>query len=120
MSLARLCSRLAKVEAQWRPWVVADVLRRVWQCAPSELGAFLVDVLTSVDKVTATAIMAQLPDTALEALIGPEASRLMHTLNPTTPLSLALCFSALTMGKIRLVIAPLDPCLLYTSDAADE
>jgi hypothetical protein len=28
---------------------------------------------------------------------------------PTTPLSLALCFSALTMGKIRLVIAPLDP-----------
>ena len=29
--------------------------------------------------------------------------------SPTTPLSLALCFSALTMGKIRLVIAPLDP-----------
>src|SRR5215471_11041844 len=29
--------------------------------------------------------------------------------NPTTPLSLPLCFSALTMGKIRLVIAPLDP-----------
>ena len=28
---------------------------------------------------------------------------------PTTPLSLPLCFSALTMGKIRLVIAPLDP-----------
>jgi hypothetical protein len=30
-------------------------------------------------------------------------------LNPTTPLSLALCFSALTMCKIRLVIAPLEP-----------
>ena len=29
--------------------------------------------------------------------------------SPTTPLFLALCFSALTMGKIRLVIAPLDP-----------
>jgi FMN phosphatase YigB (HAD superfamily) len=29
--------------------------------------------------------------------------------NPTTPLSLALCFSALTMCKIRLVIAPLEP-----------
>ena len=29
--------------------------------------------------------------------------------NPTTPLSLALCLSALTMRKIRLVIAPLDP-----------
>jgi hypothetical protein len=28
---------------------------------------------------------------------------------PTTPLSLALCFSALTMCKIRLVIAPLEP-----------
>ena len=81
MSLPRLCSRLSKLEARWRPWVVADILRRVRQCAPSELGAFLVDVLTSVDKVTATAIMAQLPDTALEALIGPEASRLMHTLS---------------------------------------
>ena len=30
-------------------------------------------------------------------------------ITPTTPLSLPLCFSALTMGKIRLVIAPLDP-----------
>ena len=29
--------------------------------------------------------------------------------NPTTPLSLPLCFSAFTMCKIRLVIAPLDP-----------
>ena len=28
---------------------------------------------------------------------------------PTTPLSLALCLSALTMREIRLVIAPLDP-----------
>jgi hypothetical protein len=28
---------------------------------------------------------------------------------PTTPLSLALCLSALPMCKIRLVIAPLEP-----------
>jgi len=28
---------------------------------------------------------------------------------PTTPLSLALCLSALTMREIRLVITPLDP-----------
>jgi hypothetical protein len=30
-------------------------------------------------------------------------------INPTTPLSLALCLSALPMREIRLVIAPLDP-----------
>jgi hypothetical protein len=30
-------------------------------------------------------------------------------INPTTPLSLALCLPALTMREIRLVIAPLDP-----------
>jgi len=29
--------------------------------------------------------------------------------SPTTPLSLALCLSALTMCEIRLVITPLDP-----------
>ncbi len=29
--------------------------------------------------------------------------------NPTTPLSLALCLSALPMREIRLMIAPLDP-----------
>jgi Transposase IS116/IS110/IS902 family len=29
--------------------------------------------------------------------------------NPTTPLSLALCLSALTMRERRLVIAPLEP-----------
>ena len=34
---------------------------------------------------------------------------LMHMLNPTTPLSLALRFSAFTMREIGLVIAPLDP-----------
>jgi hypothetical protein len=81
MSLARLCSRLAKVEAQWRPWVVADVLRRARQCAPSELEAFLLAELTAVDRATALAIMDQLPDTALEALIGPGAGRLMDTLS---------------------------------------
>ena len=35
--------------------------------------------------------------------------RLKKTINPTTPLSSALRFSALTMRDIRLVIAPLDP-----------
>src|SRR5262245_13837651 len=34
---------------------------------------------------------------------------LVRPLIPTTPLSLALCFSALTMREIGLVIAPLDP-----------
>ena len=81
MSLARLCSRLAKVEAQWRPWVIADVLQRVRQCAPSELGAFLLAELTAVDRATARAIMDQLPDTALEALMGPDAVRFMKTLS---------------------------------------
>jgi hypothetical protein len=81
MSLARLCSRLAKVEARWRPWVVADVLQRVRQCAPSELGAFLLAELTAVDRGTALAIMDQLPDTALEALMGPDAVRLLETLS---------------------------------------
>src|SRR5262249_54035310 len=37
----------------------------------------------------------------------PPSQSLLYS--PTTPLSLALCFSALTMGKIRLVIAPLEP-----------
>ena len=32
-----------------------------------------------------------------------------HPYIPTTPLSLALCLSALTMCEICLVIAPLDP-----------
>jgi hypothetical protein len=81
MSLARLCSRLTKVEAQWRPWVVADVLQRVRQCASSELEAFLLTELTAVDRATAHAIMDQLPDTALKALIGPEAGRLIDTLS---------------------------------------
>jgi len=33
----------------------------------------------------------------------------LTVINPTTPLSSALRFSALTMREIRLVIAPLDP-----------
>ena len=41
----------------------------------------------------------------------PEAcpTRSCHSPNPTTPLSLALRFSAFTMREIGLVIAPLDP-----------
>ena len=37
------------------------------------------------------------------------AGGLSHSTNPTTPLSLAFCLSALPMREIRLVIAPLDP-----------
>ena len=72
MSLPRLCSRLAKLETQWRPWVVADVLRRARQCAPSELGAFLLAELTTVDRATASAIMHQLPAAESDALLGPD------------------------------------------------
>jgi hypothetical protein len=75
MTLPRLCSRLAKLEARWRPWVAADVLRRARQCAPSELGAFLLAELLGRDRATAAAIMDQLTEAegaALDALIGPE------------------------------------------------
>jgi hypothetical protein len=75
MTLPRLRSRLTKLEVQRRPWVVADVLRRARQCAPSELGAFLLPELLRRDQATADAIMAQLTDTegaALDAQIGPE------------------------------------------------
>ena len=81
MSLARLCSRLAKVEAQWRPWVVTAVLQRVRQCAPSEVGVFLTAELTGRDRTTVDAILEQLTDAELEALMGPEAVRLMDTLS---------------------------------------
>ena len=80
MSLARLCSRLAKVEARRRPWVVADVLRRARQCAPSELEAFLLAAVTAVDRATARAIMEQLTDAEFEALIGPEMGAFLDTL----------------------------------------
>ena len=80
MSLARLCSRLAKVEAQWRPWVVADILRRARQCAPSEVGAFLMAELTAVDRATASAIVEQLTDAEWEALIPPEMLAFSETL----------------------------------------
>ena len=89
MSLARLCSRLAKVEAQWRPWAVADVLQRVRQCAPSELKAFLLAELTAVDWATARAIIERLPHTALEVLMGSDAVRLMETLSVTELAALA-------------------------------
>jgi hypothetical protein len=81
MSFPRLCSRLAKVETQRRPAVVAAVLQRVRQCAPSELGAVLLAALTTVEQATALAIMDQLTEAELEALIGPEAGRHMDTLS---------------------------------------
>ena len=75
MSLQRLCGRLTRLEVQRRPWVVADLLRRARQCVPSEMGAFLLAELASVDKAAVTAIMEQLTEAegaALDALIGPE------------------------------------------------
>ena len=80
MSLQRLCGRFTRLEAQQRPWVVADILRRTRQCASGELGAFLMDALTSVDQATATAIMDHLTDAELAVLIGPEAGPFMDTL----------------------------------------
>jgi hypothetical protein len=75
MSLPGLCTRLAKLEAQRRSAVIAAVLRRVRQCAPSEVGVCLLDALISVDWATCDAVMATLTDTegaAVDALIGPE------------------------------------------------
>jgi hypothetical protein len=83
MTLARLHARLAKLHAQWRPWVVEDVLRRARQCVPSEVGAFLLAELLGRDRATVEAIMAQLTDTegaALDAEIGPEPFAFMETL----------------------------------------
>ena len=41
--------------------------------------------------------------------IGTYGFTIYSVINPTTPLSLALRFSAFTMREIGLVIAPLDP-----------
>src|SRR5215831_14054621 len=80
MTLARLQTRLTKVQAQWRPWVVADVLRRARQCAPSEVGVFLRAEVTAVDRDTAVAIMQQLTDAEWDALLGPELCAFVETL----------------------------------------
>jgi hypothetical protein len=80
MSLQQLCGRLIRLEAQRRPWVVADVLRHTRQCASGERGAFLMAALTSVDKTTATAILAQLTEAEVDALIGPEMKAFIETL----------------------------------------
>jgi hypothetical protein len=80
MTLARLQTRLTKVQAQWRSWVVADVLRRVRQCAPSEVGAFLRAEVTAVDRATAHAIMQQLTEAEWDVLLGPELCAFIETL----------------------------------------
>ena len=80
MSLQRLCGRLTRLEARWRPWVVADVLRRARQRAPSEQGAFLWKAWSMTDRATARAIMEQLTAAELDALLGPELSAFMATL----------------------------------------
>jgi len=80
MTLARLQTRLTKLQAQWRPWVVADVLRRARQCAPSEVGAFLRAEVTAVDRATAHAIMQQLTETEWDALLGPELCAFVESL----------------------------------------
>ena len=81
MSRARLCSRLTKLEAQRRPFVVADILRRARQCAPSAVGMFLDHALRAVDPATAGAIMDQLTDAELEALLGPEQTATINALS---------------------------------------
>lgn len=81
MSLPRLCSRLAKIEAQWRPAHVAAVLARVRQCPPADRQACLLDALTTVDRATAEATMLQLTDAEFDALVGPELARLIDTLS---------------------------------------
>jgi hypothetical protein len=80
MTLARLQTRLTKLQVQWRPWVVADVLRRARQCAPSEVGAFLRAEVTAVDRATAHAIMQQLTEAEWDALLGPELCAFIETL----------------------------------------
>src|SRR5262249_29666753 len=60
-----------------------DVLRRARQCAPSELGAFLLAELLGRDQATVEAIMDQLTaaeGAALDAHIGPEPFAFMETL----------------------------------------
>lgn len=80
MSVRRLWSRLANLEAQRRPAVVAAVLQHVRQCVPSERGAVLLAALTRVDKATALAIMDQLTDTELAALFPPAMLAFVDTL----------------------------------------
>ena len=80
MSLQRLCGRLTRLEVRRRPWVVADILQRTRQCAPSEAREILLDALTTVDMETALAIGSQLTDTEFDALIGPEMQACMDTL----------------------------------------
>jgi hypothetical protein len=80
MSLTRLHVRLIKVEVQRRPWVVADILRRARQCANGEQGAFLLAALSGREQATFDAIMAQLTDAELEALIPPEMHVFLETL----------------------------------------
>jgi len=80
MSLPRLCTRLATLEAQWRSQRIAAVLQRVRHCAPTDLRACLIDELNTVDRPTAEAIMNQLTDAELEALVGPEYGAFLDTL----------------------------------------
>jgi len=80
MTLARLQTRLTKVQAQWRPWVVADVLRRARQCVPSEVGVVLNAAVATVDRATAHAIMQQLTEAEWDALLGPELCAFLETL----------------------------------------
>src|SRR5262249_48854364 len=70
-----------------------------------------VEVLPTRGKIyrcPTAASLAKLP-VARRDLIQHGALNKWWTTNPTTPLSLALCLSALTMREIRLVIASLNP-----------
>lgn len=80
MSFPRLSTRLAKVEAQWRPKQIAAILARVRQCAPADFQSALLDVVTTVSLATAEAIMEQLTEAELTALLGPELGHYLDTL----------------------------------------
>ena len=79
--MTRLAQHMQRLEARWRPKCIAPILRRVRQCAPADVGACLVDELDGMDRVTFDAIMTQLTDAELEALMDPEAARVMATLS---------------------------------------
>ena len=78
--MTRLTQRIQRLETQWRPQCIVNILRRVRQCAPAELGACLMAELTAVDRAMREAIMDQLADVELETLIGPDVAVFMDTL----------------------------------------
>lgn len=69
--MTRLLQRLARLEAHRRPAHVAALLAQLRQCAPAGLQTRCLDVLATLDRHTAKALMDQLTDAELEAVCGP-------------------------------------------------